>query len=242
MTLEREEVRAERMQPRQLRAALARRSLAFLPLGSLEWHAEHLPIGLDGLTAHGVCVRAAARAGGIVLPALYIGTGGGHTSYPWTIMMDDERAIVATLTTSLRRLQSFGVKQAVLYTGHFSDEQLEMIRSLSQDWSSQDRTMEVLALGINMASTARVPPDHAGVFETSVLIALHAGLVDISALPAIDGAPSLDPGGNVTGPQRHQTDHPLYGVFGPDPRAADYADADDLLEDLVAWLVKQVDP
>jgi len=47
--------------------------LAYLPLGTLEWHGEQNPIGLDGLKAHHVCVMAAQRGGGLVFPTLFYG-------------------------------------------------------------------------------------------------------------------------------------------------------------------------
>jgi hypothetical protein len=48
-----DEVRLERLRPAQVDAALARASVAWVPLGALEFHAPHLPIGTDGFTAHG---------------------------------------------------------------------------------------------------------------------------------------------------------------------------------------------
>ena len=82
MTADLQHVQAEFLLPHEVDAALAARSVVYLPLGSVEFHSAHLPIGLDGLNAHGVCLRAAARSGGIVLPTLYYGVGGGHTAYP----------------------------------------------------------------------------------------------------------------------------------------------------------------
>ena len=70
--------RLERLLPFQIRERLAANPLVFIPLGTIEWHSEHLPVGLDALTAEGLCLRAADRAGGLVYPALHYGTGGGH--------------------------------------------------------------------------------------------------------------------------------------------------------------------
>lgn len=42
-------------------------------MGTIEWHERHLPLGNDGLNAHGLCVRVAERMGGVVLPPLYWG-------------------------------------------------------------------------------------------------------------------------------------------------------------------------
>jgi len=97
------EARTELMLPWQLREAMAARPVVYIPLGTIEWHCEHLPVGLDALTAHGVCLGAAKADGGIVLPPLYYGTGGGHGAYPWTIMMDSEAEIAAQLSKTLAR-------------------------------------------------------------------------------------------------------------------------------------------
>ena len=39
-------VQVERMLPHQIRAAIAARSVVYLPLGSIEYHSHHLPRGL----------------------------------------------------------------------------------------------------------------------------------------------------------------------------------------------------
>ena len=121
----------ERMLPWQLRAELARRPVAYLPLGTYEWHGEHLPVGLDALTSHGICLQAAARDGGLCLAALPYGTGGGHAGYPWSIMMPQPHEIEAQLSLTLARLKTFGLKLAVLFSGHFPSEQLDMIDRLA---------------------------------------------------------------------------------------------------------------
>ncbi|MGA6981845.1 MAG: creatininase family protein, partial [Candidatus Sulfotelmatobacter sp.] len=76
-------VQLEKMLPRDIREAIATRPVVYLPLGTIEWHGEHLPVGLDALTAHGVCLAAARADGGIVYPSLFYGTGGDHALYPW---------------------------------------------------------------------------------------------------------------------------------------------------------------
>jgi creatinine amidohydrolase len=231
-------VQAEFLLPHEVDSALAARSVAYLPLG-IEFHAAHLPIGLDGLTAHGICSRAAVVDGGIVLPTLYYGVGGGHTGYPWTIMVSSPSTIAELLQLSFRRLQDFGVQTAVLFTGHFADEQLAMIKDLAHGWNAAGHRLRVLALSIN-GSDAGVAPDHAGIFETSALYAMWPDRVQLDRLPGLADAPSVDPGGDVMGNQRHDPTHPLHGVFGPDPRQFRPDHAEALVAGLVNWAVDQV--
>ncbi len=233
-------VQAEFLLPHEIDAALAARSVVYLPLGSIEFHSAHLPVGLDGLNAHGVCTRAAASGGGIVLPTLYYGVGGGHTAYPWTIMARSATTIAELLEQSLRRLAEFGVKLAVLFTGHFADEQLQLIDDLALQWNEPGRAMRVVSLSVNRA-VASIPPDHAGVFETSLLSALWPDRVQLERLPPLPEVPSDDPGGDVQGAHRHDPGHPLWGIFGPDPREFDATRAGDLLAEILAWTVDQVD-
>jgi len=59
--------------PSQFRARLAAAPIAYLPLGTLEWHSEHLPLGTDGIISGGFFDALASRVGGIVLPMLFLG-------------------------------------------------------------------------------------------------------------------------------------------------------------------------
>ena len=59
--------------PQEFRERLAQAPVAYLPLGTLEWHGEHLPLGSDGLQSQGFFERLARKVGGIVLPMLFLG-------------------------------------------------------------------------------------------------------------------------------------------------------------------------
>ena len=56
------EVRLERMHPAEVRAAMAVAPIAWLPLGAVEYHAEHLPFGTDGFSAQSIVERASAES------------------------------------------------------------------------------------------------------------------------------------------------------------------------------------
>jgi creatinine amidohydrolase len=221
-------VQMELMRPGQVRDALSAKSVVFIPIGALEFHQEHLPLGLDTLNAHGLTCLTASRFGGIVVPPLYYGTGGSHKNYPWTIMMDGDVEIRAQLEKTLSRLEEFGVELAVIFTGHFAPEQLEMISSIATNWSDSSKRMKVIDLAINMPLESAPSPDHAGVFETTVLSRFEPETIDLSKLPSIAEAPAIDPDGDPYGLHRHDPAHVLWGVFGPDPRNFDPAQADSL--------------
>jgi creatinine amidohydrolase len=223
----------ELLRPGQIAIEMARCPRVWLPLGTIEYHSHHLPVGLDGLQAHGLCLDAADIAGGLVYPPLWWGTGGGHSDYPWTVMMPDGAEIEAILNFTLTRLQMLGVRQAVLFTGHFADEQLAMIAGIAERWNAKGGAMRVVALGVNGNSGAPMPPDHAGLFETTLLAACHPQTVDMAALP--DARPG-EAGEDPYGSQRHDPGHSLQGIFGADPRAYSADRAQPLRQAMAAWL------
>lgn len=47
--------------------------VAYLPLGTMEWHGPHLPLGTDALQGIALFRLAAERFGGVVIPPLYLG-------------------------------------------------------------------------------------------------------------------------------------------------------------------------
>lgn len=61
------------MLPQELQEAVAELPVAYLPLGTLEWHGPHLPLGADGIQAEGLFAGIAQRIGGVVCPRLFLG-------------------------------------------------------------------------------------------------------------------------------------------------------------------------
>jgi creatinine amidohydrolase len=75
-----EKVLYEEMTPKEFSERLASAPVAYLPLGTLEWHGEHLPLGSDGIQSQEFFKRLAEKAGGIVLPMLFLGPAGRETT------------------------------------------------------------------------------------------------------------------------------------------------------------------
>ena len=109
------EVRLERLHPAEVRAAMAATPIAWLPLGAIEFHAEHLPFGTDGFTAHAVVERAARQAGGVALPWSALTFGTLHLE--WTLRYDRE-LVEAMLRQTIEQLGTHGARVVIVHTGH----------------------------------------------------------------------------------------------------------------------------
>jgi creatinine amidohydrolase len=68
-----EKVLYEELTPEEFSTRLGECPVAYLPLGTLEWHSFHLPLGADGIQSEEFFKRLASDAGGIVLPKLFLG-------------------------------------------------------------------------------------------------------------------------------------------------------------------------
>lgn len=53
---------------------MTKKGAAYIPLGTLEWHGNHLPIETDYLIAVWLCEQIAKKKPGYILPPLYLGT------------------------------------------------------------------------------------------------------------------------------------------------------------------------
>jgi creatinine amidohydrolase/Fe(II)-dependent formamide hydrolase-like protein len=64
------------LRPAEFKKRLQEKALAYLPLGTLEWHGEHLPLGADAIQSEAPMIEAARRFGGIVLPPIFLAPTG----------------------------------------------------------------------------------------------------------------------------------------------------------------------
>ena len=63
----------EELRPEELVQRVQEMPVAYLPLGTLEWHGPHMPLGADGIQSKELFVRVAEKVGGVVLPMLFMG-------------------------------------------------------------------------------------------------------------------------------------------------------------------------
>lgn len=68
-----EKVHYSELLPHEFRKRLKERPLAYLPLGTLEWHGEHMPLGSDAIISEALMVQCAREYGGIVMPPIHLG-------------------------------------------------------------------------------------------------------------------------------------------------------------------------
>ncbi len=75
-------MRYERMLPHQIRAAIAENWPVVLPLGVLEYHGEHLPVGMDTFAVTGVLDRLEAEGPLVILPPFTYGAASYAVAVP----------------------------------------------------------------------------------------------------------------------------------------------------------------
>ena len=95
------EVRFDRMIPAQVVARRRACNLAYLPIGTQEWHGVHMPFGTDFMTATYFAERLARTVGGVAFPPLYFGDVRFH-------LHDSRKEWRKTYTRLMEIPESFG--------------------------------------------------------------------------------------------------------------------------------------
>lgn len=236
----------ETLHPDEIEAIVRAAPVVYLPLGTFEHHGWHLPICFDGIKAHSLCMRAAQQTGGVVMPTFFYGTGGGHTDFKWTIILP-ETAIRPIISATIDRLVQFGFKVVVLVTGHYPSEQVNMVHELAAEAGARFPGVRCIGLTEPEISTPlpgdAYPGDHAAKYETSIAMSLEPDWVRLEYLqfgrdPAQVTLPNSprDANSPILNP-----DHPLYAIYGEDPRVtASQTLGDQLVNEIVDRLVKLV--
>ena len=190
-------VRYTHLLPHQFRTRLTACPVAYLPLGTLEWHGEHMALGTDALIAEGVFVEAATQYGGIVMPPLFLG--------PDRIRPHADGYLVgmeyADSTTPPRQLDGgcYWIPEGlfVMMLEHIVAQVARSgFRVLVADGHGPSRRVWAqhapqwqIQYGIRLVSVTNDIPsgwqsqmDHAAQNETSLMQALHPQLVDVTQL------------------------------------------------------------
>jgi creatinine amidohydrolase len=156
---------------------------AIVPLGIVEKHGPHLPLGTDLFDARELATRAAKQEYAIVFPPYYFGQIFEAKHQPGTLAYS-ERLVFDLLQETVDEIARNGIKKIVLVNGHggnnsflpfFCQSQLARRRDFAvylfqpaSEPESQDAIRKQLKTPMDM---------HAGEVETSTAMAHHPGLV-----------------------------------------------------------------
>lgn len=170
----------EELTAKEFQEALKEHSMVYFPVGSLEFHGPHLPLGLDTLHAYEFCLRAAERTGGIVLPPTFWGTT-GHVGWPGSLLISEDtfRGIVRDV---FRLLAEQGVKLVVATTGHWPERQGGLVAKIAQEAMNERPQTRILVLDPFTANPMDPNPGHAGLKETALMMFLRPELVHTAEL------------------------------------------------------------
>ena len=204
----------EELIPEEFAARIKQAPVAYLPLGTLEWHSFHLPLGADGIQSQGVFKQIAERVGGIVLPMLFLGPDSetekdgkmyyGMDGYSFKDGCEQQLAgsayhikedlFAQILETIIENLVRAGFKMIIAH-GHGPSSHMFEAKQGYYEEKYGIKTATLWQLGIK--GDDGIQTDHAATNETIITMALRPELVDLTKLP--------------------KDDIPV-AVWGPDPR------------------------
>jgi creatinine amidohydrolase len=209
------------------------KSVALLPVGSLERHGDHLPLGTDGIIPMHIAERAGEVLNCLVLPTVWYGSCNAMRTFPGTFDIESE-ALFKYLKSIMVEANRNGVNLLVVVNGHGGNS---TPLSMAARESSKDLDLSIIILDwwrelgtekLKMFSS----PGHAGEDETSAMLALLMGHVDMKKAKTYE----------VTFPKfkiySNRMDKKLYGIaLTGDAKKATRKKGDELLDAVVQDLI-----
>lgn len=181
--------RYDELLPHEFRKRLAERPIAYLPLGTLERHAEHMPLGSDAILSEGLMLECARQLGGIVMPPIHLAPSQTPLKYAevmaspqppdgncYWVSMGFHLLMVDAILAQLKRAGF----RAVFADGHGPSR-----RAWTANIAERETRLELKLFGVTPEITAqwKSQMDHAGRNETSLMMHFRPELVDLSQLP-----------------------------------------------------------
>lgn len=166
-----------------IRALDRARVVAILPLGAIEAHGPHLPVGTDVIIAEAMARAGAERLAGrgllpLLLPTLAYAPAPYAAEFPGTLSVDPG-VVTSTIQTIAASLSRHDIRCLALANAHFDPAQVRAVRDAAHGAAATlvfpDLTRRALA--------QRLTPEfqsgacHAGRYETSIVMAVRPDLV-----------------------------------------------------------------
>jgi creatinine amidohydrolase len=166
----------------EVEEALKRTDVVIIPVGSIEQHGKHLPLGTDSYDTIEISKLIAQKTEVVVAPAVLAGLSSHHMGFPGTITLTPETFEAVIYETALSLIKH-GFRKILIYSGHAGNEV-----SVANVIQKINQTTPATAVDLGKVRVQRKDPlyppipwdGHAGVEETSLELYLIGSLVDMS--------------------------------------------------------------
>lgn len=174
-----------------LQSGLAAQTVAVLPLAATEQHGPHLPCSVDSDLVDGVIAACLpqldADAPVLFLPTQAVGRSAEHEAFPGTLSLSAETTLRVWMELGASVARA-GVKKLLLFNAHGG--QVSLMDIVARDLRCQHGLLAYSAswytlpiddvLNSHFSAHEQRFGVHAGDVETSMILALRPGLVDMA--------------------------------------------------------------
>jgi creatinine amidohydrolase len=182
----------------------SRYPIAVLPLGSLEFHGPHNPLGSDLIIISGIAERVAARTSGLLFPTLAFTQCPAHTAHFLGTMSIRPEVMTLYLADILRTVLHLGFRKLLVLNGH--DGNIGPGRGAAAQVADETRDSAILFASwweflpgdmmknLGMFRQTNGGHGHGGPLETSAVAAFRPDLVHLEKAKDLPEPPDLSGG------------------------------------------------
>lgn len=140
-----------------------------IPIGSIEAHGHHLPLGTDTMITESIARRACEETGAILMPPIYFAYLGATKNYTGAIDISAE-LYISLLKATVRSIHKSKFHKIILLNGHAANKySLEIaIRGLLDELEETGLKLQYRSWWDNICRV-----HHACEIETAVAVAAH---------------------------------------------------------------------
>jgi creatinine amidohydrolase len=180
--------------PQFVRAVELSGGVCVIPLGIIEKHGPHLPLGTDLFESREAALTAAKKEYAVVYPPYFVGQIFEARHQPGTIAYSNE-LMWKMLEETCTELSRNGLKKIVLVNGHGGNTSFLQYFCQSQLASKKDYIVVLFREESNPTYSKEIESlkkakldGHAGEEETSMMTYIRQDLVDVKAITSQSGA------------------------------------------------------
>ncbi|WP_020666769.1 creatininase family protein [Amycolatopsis nigrescens] len=227
-----------------------RTPVLLLPVGAVEPHGPHAPLGTDPLISAGMCRRAAEALEGdpavrvLILPPVPYGVTRYAAAFPGGVHIGEE-TLHALLTELCAALLGQGLDRIVLVNNHFEPEHLatlrRVVRTVADSHGVRIGHLDLVRRrhAERLTEEFRRGECHAGRYETSLVLADAPEQVDTELMAELPRVPVDLPAAMAAG----KTDFAALGMtraYCGDPAEATVEEGEASFEKLTEMLIETI--